>query len=389
MVRKWKLGATGTAILATTFVVVACSSKGDDDSNNNSNGAKGGTGAGGSSGTTGVSGHAGTGTGGTGTGGTGTGGSSGTGTGGSTTGGSSGTGTGGGAGTGTAGMAGGAGASGFACTSPVTATCDSISDWGSFTNGMFGGGLYVYGTGVAYDMTDKNEMHITGMVSDYSGFGIYFNSCSTIAAYNGVTFTLSGNTMSVDNANKLRFVIQTNSDEPIDTTNKKGTCPGMAGNGCNSPRKEGIMPSATAQSVAFSDLGNGQPVATLNPAEVVGIQWQIDPDASKMPFSIDLKLDDFKFTNAAMSAPIPCTAASSSGGMGGMGAGGASGGAGSGAGGASGGQGGASGGMGGASGGMSGGGGRSGGGGASSGGASSGGMSGGGGRGGRAGAAGG
>jgi hypothetical protein len=196
---------------------------------------------------------------------------------------------------------------------------------------------------VTYDMTDKNEMHITGMVSDYSGFGIYLNSCSTIAAYSGVTFTLSGNTMSVDNANKLRFVIQTNSDEPIDTTNKKGTCPGMPGNGCNSPRKEGIMPMDTAQSVAFTDLGNGEPVAALNPAEVVGIQWQIDPDASKMPFSIDLKLDDFKFTGGA-AAPVECTAASSSGGMGGMGAGGAAGGAGTGAGGASGGQGGASGG---------------------------------------------
>ncbi len=220
---------TGFALLATTFVVVACSSKSDDD-DTKGNGATGGTaptaGKPGSAGTTSTAGHGGT----------------------------------GGhrrlraapaapaaepvhsppaAWAGTAPRAARAWALAalcgpFACTMPAAATCDSFDNWGTSTSAWFGsgtftGGFSIYGSGLVRDTAVTDKIHITGMVSTYSGFNIWFSSCSTLAAYTGVTFTLTGTSPSTLTPGTMTFNPQTNSDYPyegmgIDATSKKGTC---------------------------------------------------------------------------------------------------------------------------------------------------------------------
>jgi hypothetical protein len=322
MVRKWKLGATGAALLAATCVVVACSSSGDDDSNNGGSGgtgAKGGTGSGGTS-----AGKGGTSTGGTGgsTGGTGgstggTGGSSGT-TG--TTGGSAGTGT---AGTGTGGMSGGGGAAPYTCAmSP--ATCNLIHTWTFSTTSQWQG-TYTYQPNALMSdkTTDPTVFHITGMVSDYDGFGIYTGKCSSLSGYTGVTFTLKGTTASVDKPNTVKFVIQMNADEPIDTTNSKGACVGSSGVECISPNKV-IMTSDSPQTVMFSDLTGGKPIAALDPTQVLGLQWQIDPDGTKTPFAVDLQLSEVTLIGTPTGDCSMGGGGMGAGGMAGTGAGGAS-----------------------------------------------------------------
>ncbi len=300
MVRKWKLGASGSALLATALVVVACSStkEDDDDAGTGGTGATGATG-GSSGGQAPATGGMAPTTGGTG----------------GTTGGS------GGVATASGGMpgAGGMAPAGFACTAPTAATCDSIQVWGTFSNGTFGGGLYTYGQ-LTRDATVTDSFKVSGMVTDYSGFGVYFNSCSSLAAYTGVSFVMTGTSASVAKPNVVRFVVQTNPDEAIDMENMKGMCPGMPGVGCNSPRKEGVAPSDMAQAFLFTDLMGGEPVATVTTTEVLGLQWQIDPDTGGTPFAVDITIDNLTLTGGA-SAPVECTAPM--GGMGGMGSGGA------------------------------------------------------------------
>ncbi|HEV8548692.1 MAG TPA: hypothetical protein VGQ57_06690 [Polyangiaceae bacterium] len=289
---------------------MACSSKGDDDDNK-------GNGTGG----TGTGGGAGKGTGGTSATG-GTGGSTTGGTGGSTTGGTGGTGgstTGGGAGTGTGGSNGGmgaggmAGATGFACAmSP--ATCNLIHTWTFGTTSQWQGTYTYQETTVMKDSTtDPTMLHITGTVSKYDGFGIYTGKCSSLSGYTGITFTLKGTTSSVDKPNALKFVIQINADEPIDMTNSKGACVGSSGVECISPSKA-IMPSDSPQTIMFSDLAGGKPLATVDATQVLGLQWQIDPDASGTAFPIDLTLSEVTLIGTPTG---DCS--SGGGGMGGMG----------------------------------------------------------------------
>jgi hypothetical protein len=314
MVRKWKLGATGTALLATAFVVVACSSKSDDDDSNGGSGntsAKGGTGA--TGGTSANAGKGGSGTGGS-TGGTG--GSTG-GTGGST-GGSAGTGTttGGSGGMSTGGMGAGGAATGFGCPSPTAASCNYITNWGTFTNGMFGGGLYVYGD-LKQDTTDTGEFHVSGTVTTYSGFGIYFNSCTDVSAYSNVTFTVAGTSANMM-ASSLWYIIQQNSDEPVDSMGMKGACTGMPGNPCQSPYTQFAV-SDTAQTIAFSALAGGATMAPattdgkFDPKQAIGMQWQFRPETAQTAgYAVDVKLDNLMFGTGTVS------------GSGGMGSGGAS-----------------------------------------------------------------
>jgi len=311
MARKWTVGATGFAVLATTFVVVACSSKEDDDDTGDNNAAKGGTST--------------------------TGGSAGKATGGATTGGTSGTGTGGTGGSAagmggtvaTGGMggttaggmagaaAGAAGSAAFDCSMPAAATCNLIVNWGTFAADSPFQGTYSYqeATVMVDKTTDPTKLHITGTVANYDGFGIYTGKCSSLMGYTGVTFTLSGNTMSVDKPNALKFVVQLNADEPIDATNKKGACVGASGVECVSPSKT-IMPSDAPQTVNFADMTGGKPLATVDVTQVLGFQWQIDPDASATPFPIDLTLSNFSLVGGS-GGPVDCSVGM--GGMGGMG----------------------------------------------------------------------
>ena len=290
MVRKWTLSATGTALLATTFVVVACSSKSDDDSNPGSGNtsAKGGTGA--SAGTTANN---------AGKGGTGTGGSTG-GTGGST-GGSAGTGTttGGSGGMSTGGMGAAGAATGFGCPSPTVASCNYFTNWGTFANGTFGGGLYVYGD-LKQDTTDTGEFHVTGTVTTYSGFGIYFNACTDVSAYSNVTFTVAGTSGNMTAAS-LWYIIQQNSTEPADATGMKGDCTGKAGNPCQSPYTQFAV-SDSPQTIPFAMLAGGATMAPattdgkFDPKQAIGMQWQFRPETAQAAgYAVDVKLDNLMF----------------------------------------------------------------------------------------------
>ncbi|HTQ05215.1 MAG TPA: hypothetical protein VMI54_15230 [Polyangiaceae bacterium] len=187
----------------------------------------------------------------------------------------------------------------FTCVEPVpTASCNAVRDWG--VNAL--GGLFVFGD-LRTDFTNTESFHVTGSVGTYSGFGVYFNACTDLSAYRSMTFTLSGTSGSVDATDVVRFVVQQNADEPPDQLNRKGGCPGPASN-CSSPFVY-LGVGSTPQTVAFSSLTNGAPLAGLDPTQLLGLEWLIAPDASGTPFAVDLTLDDLTFDGAS-GAPVDC-----------------------------------------------------------------------------------
>lgn len=284
---------------------------------------------------------------------------------------------------------GSAGMSGFACAGKV-ADCAVISDFPTTANMAvwggtdFGGGITTF-NGVTRDNTKADALHMTGVGNKYGGFGIWFNSCSDLSQYTGVSFKISG---SAGTVNTIDFQAQTNSDypwQPDAGASKKGACTGTdpdpmkAWNDCNAPGKTGIALTSTPTTVTinWSDITGGKPKAwdtNASPKELVGIQWQFP--AATDEYMVDVTVDDVTFIGGTKT----CATASGSGGAGGAGGASNGGSSNAGAGGASGGA--SSGGAGGASGGAS-----SGGAGGASGGAASGGA--GGARGGAGGASGG
>src|SRR5262249_54396898 len=140
--------------------------------------------------------------------------------------------------------------------------CNSIQTWGTFTNGMFGGGLYTYGT-ITQETTNTGAFHVSGSVTDYSGFGIYFNTCTDVSAYTGLSFTLTGTS-----ANPVHFRVQINPNEPPQTDGMKGSCNGSPGVECVDPGKD-VMPGTDPQMFAWADFTGGKPVAAVDTKQVI------------------------------------------------------------------------------------------------------------------------
>lgn len=333
MVRKSTTIAVTSMLVATGLLMGACS--GDDED------PKGGTGGGSGTGATaGKGGTANAGTGGTGTAGMSTGGTGTAGTGGSTGGTTGGTTAAGGAGAGgTAGTAtgggGGGGMEGFACLGKA-ATCNSITEfpattavaWGS---GDFSGGITVFspeGSTFSRDTTITDGIKVSGTVDNYGfGFGLWFSSCMSLAAFTGVEFTISGTTTAAT-PNVIELQVQTNSNYPWqpDPTAMKGGCTAMNAMNpwgeCISPTSAvTMMPTPTAMPVTWAQVAGGMPVpwdATSSPMEVIGIQWQFPwTGPTDTPYTVDVTLADVKLTGAAMETA--CMVVTGMGGMGGMG----------------------------------------------------------------------
>jgi hypothetical protein len=183
------------------------------------------------------------------------------------------------------------GMAGFTCDTPVVPTCDRLQSFSTFGSGDFGGGIFAYGD-LSFDTSDSSTFHVTGSVSNWSGFGIYLNTCSTLAAYTGVSFVLSGTIASLDHPNQFQFSVSSNADSPVDAGGKRGACEGVVDEVCIAPAMD-LTVNGSPQSVLWTQLSKGKPVATLDPGQVLDFRWEVVADATQTPFSVDLTLDDF------------------------------------------------------------------------------------------------
>ena len=233
------------------------------------------------------------------------------------------------AGTGGSSTAGGAGMSvagstssgPFNCAKGNIANCDTWStfsqaattSWGS---AVFQGGVTTFGAKLTRDPA-SDAIHVSGTVDDYGyGFGLFFLNCSDLSAYTGVSFKLSG---TAGTANMMIFQVQTNPDYPWQAmpSDRKGGCTAAV---ATDPFGTCVAPSVTLsiadQSVPFTDLMGGKPLATASPDQALGLQWALPYDG-KTSYAFDVTVSEVKLIGGT---GISCNPASTgSGGSGGAG----------------------------------------------------------------------
>lgn len=213
------------------------------------------------------------------------------------------------------------------CSPQASATGDSLltdfsSDKGEFVSasGMFGGGTYVYpasmlqadgGTSPGLSPDYPDAWHITGTVSDYSGFGLYIGPCAKadLSAARGIKFDISGSLKGLAGndapAPLLTFSIASAADSVRTAYTTDPTMPSWGlckptatqyDGSCLSPSlPNGITLKSTPTTVMvrWTDLANGKPVATLDPTEVMGIAWALPwTGANASAYGVDITVDN-------------------------------------------------------------------------------------------------
>jgi hypothetical protein len=239
----------------------------------------------------------------------------------------------GGAGAGTAGSGGSAGdpCAPGTCTSmepcePVTVDDGVITDFSGLDGNVFRessgewwlrffGGSYVYpaldecSTTTPATLLEQDvggeELHVTGTVGTWSGFGLWFAPCLVdLSSYSGITFTLSGDA-SPNESVKVYLLTATNLPPSTDPRNPTctpnvATCvpddPDNAGASCTAASSlVSIGTTPQTYELAWNELTGGRPDDLPDPSEVMGILFELEWNggwASADEYSIDLVLDD-------------------------------------------------------------------------------------------------
>jgi hypothetical protein len=240
------------------------------------------------------------------------------GSGGSGTSGSGGSGTGGSTANGTGGSGSANGGSGglmaFTCeakevTLPdLTGAIDSNGKWGSSSN--LNGGSFTYGDADGDGNVDitvtyaTNEVHITGTVGTYTGYGMWFGGignqavpCANASKYQGLSFEVVNNGATPPNIN---VQVQVHDDSPADGTNKRGGCVYSSEDkkytDCVYPNTAVALPSdGSAIEVPWSMFGGGKPVSDAQEGKALdGLQWDFWKEGAT-PYEIDIVIKNIKF----------------------------------------------------------------------------------------------
>jgi hypothetical protein len=169
--------------------------------------------------------------------------------------------------------------------------------------------------GLTSDVT-AGDWHVSGRVVEPAGFGIFFN-CQLLDAsrFGGVAFRVRGQVgpgdIAVGNLIRLRvrtagndasreWFIATGASAPAtfgrctpELDQYDGTC---------EPANADVVvtPAGSEVTVRFADLARGRPEASVNPAEITQIEWQLPPfdvvDAGAFQsYDVDLHIDDIRF----------------------------------------------------------------------------------------------
>jgi hypothetical protein len=110
--------------------------------------------------------------------------------------------------------------------------------------------------------------------------------------FDGISFTLSGDAGEA----QLELQVQTSHDYPIDDGNSKGECQGSWSDCVNNAAAIDFTSSAEVMTVQvpWADLTGGTPVSTMDPSEILGIQWQLNC-ASDAVCTPNIVIDDVQF----------------------------------------------------------------------------------------------
>ncbi len=177
-------------------------------------------------------------------------------------------------------------------------TDGEVRSWGGL--GVTGGTFHYQGTATSAllaTITPEGALELAATIAagDYAGFGLWFPdltpSCSDASLYTGISFELSGTVGNVE----IQVQLQHRANYPIE--GEKGACPftdeATKWDVCTNNRV--ILNGQTGVvALPFAEFTGGLPEATLNPAELLGIQWQLNcgPEGDCTP---DLTIDNVTF----------------------------------------------------------------------------------------------
>lgn len=209
-----------------------------------------------------------------------------------------------------------------ACPTPasdfvIDFTYDTTNPEASPENGSFGdftdtfsGGTFPYGS-IMSDVTG-DEWHLTGSITDYSGFGLFFNECTLVdaSAFSGISFTISGDTggtpitLNVGTAeNEITSAwLEANTTDPVEPNH--GRCEPTTGQydgTCAAPSYQfDITDTPTTVEIMWSDLTGGSPASSVDPSEITFISWNVVAPtgvgtASVEAYDVDIVVDDIAF----------------------------------------------------------------------------------------------
>lgn len=177
--------------------------------------------------------------------------------------------------------------------------------FGDYTT-TFSGGTYTYPEALVSDVTGSN-WHISGDVTEYAGFGLH-HACTKIdaSAYQGIRFTISGNSggaafaLNVGTAaNTITTEWMSENGNPPDSTANFGRCTPTTGQydgTCSGFSKTiTVTEDATVVEVLWSDLTGGMPDTTVDPAEITFIAWNFGWTETSGDLVVDIVVDDVGF----------------------------------------------------------------------------------------------
>jgi hypothetical protein len=161
-----------------------------------------------------------------------------------------------------------------------------------------------------------NDWHISGTVSDYSGFNLYFdnvNSCNKVdaSAFSGMTFTIWGSTASM----MITMGISTLDDavaygwldahDAGSATPAPGNCIPTSGTnqyyhpGCADPTYAfavtGTQAAPQTVTVHWTDFTGGQPTAAVTPTGILSVYWNVPWSTGATSYPVDIHIDNLAF----------------------------------------------------------------------------------------------
>lgn len=165
------------------------------------------------------------------------------------------------------------------------------------------------------DVTQGN-WHISGTVSDYAGFNLFFRNCDRIDAsmYKGISFTISGSAPQgitfdvgiVRDTTSGAWLLANGATSATITTTEAGSCTPTSNTqnqyyhpGCADPTAQiTVTASPVVQNVLWANLTGGTPVASpvaSDPSEITAISWIFPWTSGSSSYAVDITLDDLKF----------------------------------------------------------------------------------------------
>lgn len=209
-------------------------------------------------------------------------------------------------------------------SSPTIATFDgalpvAFAAWGT---APLVGGTYVFPacktappepSDPLFEDYSANNWHITGMVGDYSGFGIwwvlqagaaggypmYANGPLDASAYAGIQFDISGNPGPLG---AITLLVMSTNQQILSTTAAApncGTCGSDAGR-CNVTSTASVASLTSTPrtlQVRWSDLTTNGPL--LDPSRLVEIVWSFPWISGGTPYPVDVTIDNVQFIPGA------------------------------------------------------------------------------------------